>query len=391
MTEPRDHGTSPQGAWYDLFSRGARDWLRHNEKVRDSVRQRLPEIIAGSDVLSRPENRTVQVPVRFLEHYRFRLHERDSESGAGQGPPGQLKPGDLIRPGQRPLDGHERGAGNESGGVELLLELKIDDIVDWLWEALALPFLEPKPGDLLVEEVWVREGWDRRGVRSRLDRRRTMKEAIKRRSVQRDGPEFTNEDLRFRQLARRRRPATSAVVFYVLDASSSMEEDDRRLAKSFFFWALQGLRRQYALIESVFIAHTSAAWEFSEEDFFKVTAQGGTQASCAFQMASEILNQRYNPGRYNSYLFYASDGDNFIEDRGPAEAALRQVGILLNFLGYVEVCRTSGDALDTQMGDLMEGLARDGLPIASFPLSQPDDVWPGIKRFFQHQTGREAA
>ena len=24
--------------WYDLFSRGARDWLRHNEKVRDAVR-----------------------------------------------------------------------------------------------------------------------------------------------------------------------------------------------------------------------------------------------------------------------------------------------------------------------------------------------------------------
>ncbi|MGH8583639.1 MAG: DUF444 family protein [Gammaproteobacteria bacterium] len=391
MTEDRDHGTAPEGAWYDLFSRGARDWLRHNEKVRDSVHKRLPEIIAGSDVISRPENRTVHVPVRFLEHYRFRLRERDSESGAGQGPPGQLKPGDLIRPGQRPLDGRERGAGNEPGGVELLLELKIDDIVDWLWEALALPFLEPKPGDMLVEEDWVREGWDRRGVRSRLDRRRTMKEAIKRRSVQRDGPDFANEDLRFRQLARRRRPATSAVVFFVLDASSSMEEDDRRLAKTFFFWALQGLRRQYARIESVFIAHTAVAWAFSEEDFFRVTAQGGTQASCAFQLAIEILNQRYNPARYNGYLFYASDGDNFIEDREPAEAALRQLGTLLNFLGYVEVCHTAGDALDTQMGVLMEGLARDGLPIASFPLARPEDVWPGIKRFFQHQTGREAA
>ena len=23
--------------WYDLFSRGARDWLRHNQKVREAV------------------------------------------------------------------------------------------------------------------------------------------------------------------------------------------------------------------------------------------------------------------------------------------------------------------------------------------------------------------
>ena len=25
--------------WYELFSRGARDWLRHNEKVRDAVKE----------------------------------------------------------------------------------------------------------------------------------------------------------------------------------------------------------------------------------------------------------------------------------------------------------------------------------------------------------------
>ena len=37
-------------AWYDLFSRGARDWLRHNEKVRDAVRAQskaLRDAIAG--------------------------------------------------------------------------------------------------------------------------------------------------------------------------------------------------------------------------------------------------------------------------------------------------------------------------------------------------------
>ena len=65
--------------WYDLFSRGARDWLRHNEKVREAVREQLPNLVSGSDILSRPGDRTVQVPVRFLEHYRFRL--RDPHEG----------------------------------------------------------------------------------------------------------------------------------------------------------------------------------------------------------------------------------------------------------------------------------------------------------------------
>jgi uncharacterized sporulation protein YeaH/YhbH (DUF444 family) len=377
--------------WYGLFSRGARDWLRHNDKVRDSVKEHLPELIANSDVITRPDDRTVQVPVRFLEHYRFRLREPEANRSVGQGKPGQVKPGDVLRPAQGPLDARERGGGTDIGGVELVLELKVDDIVDWLWEELELPNLEPRPSDALIDEQYVREGWDRRGVRSRLDRRRTLKEAIKRRSVQLDGPDFSNEDLRFRQLARRRRPATRAVIFFVLDASSSMEEADRKLAKTLFFWVLQGLRRQYHEISSVFIAHTGMAWEFSEAEFFRVTAQGGTQASSAFRLALDILHQRYSPAHYNAYLFYASDGDNFIEDREPAEAALRRLGSLLNFIGYVEISHGAGEALDTQMGALVQDLGAGGLPIDSFPLAGYEDIWPSIRRFFKQQAGAEAA
>ena len=72
-------------SWYDLFSRGARDWLRHNEKVREAVKQRVREYVTGPDVLSRAQGGTVLVPVRLLEHARFRLRNPESESGAGQG------------------------------------------------------------------------------------------------------------------------------------------------------------------------------------------------------------------------------------------------------------------------------------------------------------------
>ena len=61
--------------WYDLFSRGARDWLRHNEKVREAVKQRVREYVTGPDVLSRAQGGTVLVPVRLLEHARFRLRD----------------------------------------------------------------------------------------------------------------------------------------------------------------------------------------------------------------------------------------------------------------------------------------------------------------------------
>ena len=69
--------------WYDLFSRGARDWLRHNEKVRDAVKETLPELLANSDLMTRPGNRTVAVPVKFLEHSRLRLADAQVHQGAG--------------------------------------------------------------------------------------------------------------------------------------------------------------------------------------------------------------------------------------------------------------------------------------------------------------------
>ena len=154
--------------------------------------------------------------------------------------------------------------------MQLLLEFKVDDIVDWLWEEMQLPNLKARVGPS-EESDWIREGWDRRGARSRLDRRRSFKEMVKRRGNPGATPTFIDEDLRFRQLARRRQPAMHAVVFFMLDVSGSMSDRDRKLAKTFFFWVVQGLRREYRSLETVFVAHTTEAWEFTEPEFFQVS------------------------------------------------------------------------------------------------------------------------
>src|SRR5262249_7811350 len=98
-------GASGDAGWYDLFSRGARDWLRHKDKVRDAVRQQLPQIVAGADVLSGGAS-TVRVPVKMLEHYRFKLRPANESQGVGQG---QAKPGDRI--GRPQQEGDQRGQG----------------------------------------------------------------------------------------------------------------------------------------------------------------------------------------------------------------------------------------------------------------------------------------
>lgn len=376
---------SAETPWFDLFSRGARDWLRHNEKVRESVQQGLPDLVAQSDIITGPQDKTVQIPVRMLEHSRFQLSGKSSQPrpGAGQGK-GQA--GDVLRPYQpEQQQGDEGQGGQGEGEVKLLLELQVDDIMDWLWEEMKLPDLKPKRQATAEEKEFVREGWDRHGARARLDRRRTVKEAVKRRLIQPNAPAFSNEDLRFRQLVQRRKPATQAVVIFALDVSASMTEAERKLAKSFFFFVLQGIRRRYAKVETRFIAHTTQAWEFAEHEFFQVSGTGGTGASSAFNLALEILHSEYDPGNYNGYLFYASDGENFTEDRVAASEGLTELTSLLNFVGYVETVPGTPRASETEMRMICGELEKNGAAIGTSVLNAPEDVWKAIRKFFVQQ------
>jgi len=369
--------------WYELFSRGARDWLRHNQKVRAAVRESLPELLAGADLISRPGNRTVAVPVKFLEHARFRLLDAQTQTGAGQG---KGEPGDVLRPAREEGDPQGRSGGIGNGEIRFVVELKIDEIVDWLWEELKLPELKPKRAATLDEPDYVREGWDKRGARSRLDRRRTLKEAAKRHAVQDDAVAIINDDLRFRQLHRRAMPATNAAVIFALDVSGSMDEAQRRLAKQFFFFALHGIRRQYAKVETLFLAHAAQAWEFDESQFFQASSSGGTVSSSVARLALDVLQHRYDPSRYNGYFFYASDGENAAEDRDAARGALGELAGLVSYAGYVE---TGGGATfrprETQLAELFGELKAKGHPVGVSRLGSQDDVWRAIREFFTGQ------
>ena len=379
--------TEGLNGWYELFSRGARDWLRHSDKVREAVRNHLPQIVAGADSIHHG-NRTVRVPVRMLEHYRFRLRQDGEGEGVGQG---KVKPGSVLGPANpQPGQGQKGAGGTDGGGIELMLEFKIDDIIDWLWDDLKLPNLQAKVGPSEQAE-WKREGWDRRGARSRLDRRRSLKEAVKRRALDPSQPGFIDEDLRYRQLTRRRQPATRAVVFLLLDVSGSMTERDRQLAKTFFFWVVAGLRREYRYLETVFVAHTTEAWEFNEADFFKVTGSGGTVTSTGIAKVREIAEERFNPASCNVYLFYASDGDNASDDRAAAHTELEALGKLARYCGYLEIAANGMRGAPTEVYRLFEQMGAAGLASGQFVVSSPDDIALAVRHFFSAEAQAAAA
>jgi uncharacterized sporulation protein YeaH/YhbH (DUF444 family) len=381
-SESRFLASSP---WYELFSRGSRDWLRHNEKVREAVHGQIMDMLAGDDFMTDSADRTVRVPVRLLEHARFRLADTRTQKGAGQG---NAKAGDELRPAQGdPQQGEEGEGGQGDGGFKLLLEFKVDDIVDWLMEELELPDLKPVHATTVEEDTIVREGTGKRGIRARLDRRRTVKEAVKRRAIQADPKPFVDDDLRYHQLKTRPRVSSNAVVVFALDVSASMSGAERKLAKTFFFFALAGLRRRYRKIDVRFIAHTTEAWEFAESAFFEVTGSGGTEASCAFRLAQQVLDEHYDASAYNAYLFYASDGENAVEDREPAFASLAKLTQRLNHFGYLETRPPTTRFGHTQMRAIVADLKARGAPADEDVVSEVKDVWRAIRHFFV----REAA
>jgi uncharacterized sporulation protein YeaH/YhbH (DUF444 family) len=174
-------------------------------------------------------------------------------------------------------------------------------------------------------------------------------------------------------------------VIFALDVSASMTDAERKLAKSFFFFVLQGIRRKYAKVETRFIAHTTQAWEFSENEFFNVSGTGGTGASTAFKLALEMIEAEYDPAQYNGYLFYASDGENFTEDRPAAIENLAKLSSLLNYIGYVETVPGSPRTSETEMKMLCTELEHTGAAIGSSVLTRHEDVWKAIRKFFIQQ------
>jgi hypothetical protein len=173
-----------------------------------------------------------------------------------------------------------------------------------------------------------------------------------------------------------------AVVVLLLDVSGSMGERERQISKTFFFWAIQGLRRQYRHLDLVFVAHTSDAWEFQEEEFFRVTGSGGTVASAGLKKVREVIDARFSPSQYNVYLFYASDGENFPSDQSPALAALEDLSTICNFAGFLEVAPLAGATPDSEIGKLFLDLAAQDKHVSAYRASSTDDIWGAVKHFF---------
>jgi sporulation protein YhbH len=361
---------------WSLYRKGQRDAQRHAEKVKEAIKESLPQVVSEEAIITASGDKVVRVPIRSLELPRFR-YDFGRNKHVGQGDGGSQAGQPVAGSGTR------RGAGQEPGVDYLEAEIQIDDLAAILFEDLGLPNLTQKQSDTLETDATDFRDVARHGPMSNLDKRRTIRENIRRNALggnARFGG-IKNDDLRFKIPTPIRLPETNAVIVAMRDVSGSMGEFEKYISRSFYFWMLRFLRTKYQNVRVVFITHHTEAKEVDEQTFFQLGESGGTKASSAYELALNIVKERFDPSRWNVYPFHFSDGDNWGDsDNQRCLALVRDLIAVSSAVGYGEIRQGEARSTSTLMAAFQ--------PIADprfirIEIHEKTDVYPALRRFFE--------
>jgi len=264
----------------------------------------------------------------------------------------------------------------------------IDELAALIFEDLQLPFLEEKAKKAIPAKTTRFNEIRRTGVFSNLDKRRMIMENIKRHARAGGSARFggvRKEDLRFKSWEDDRRYESNAVVLALMDVSGSMGEFKKYIARSFFFWMVRFLRTKYDNVEIVFISHHTEAREVTEEQFFTQGESGGTVVSSAYQLALDVIRERFRPADWNVYPFHFSDGDNYYSDNEEAVRLADELIRTCNLFGYGEIGEEGGGGYRRSSGALLS-IFNDRLKqkerFIGVRIDDKEDVYPALKQFF---------
>lgn len=383
--------------------RSARDRARHRAKIRDSIRDNIADILAEESIIGKDKDKIIKVPIRSVKEFRFIYGE--NSPGVAQGN-GQTKPGDVVgqaEPGSPDAAGQ---AGDRPGVDAFETDVTLEELVEIMFEDLQLPELQRKAlRRIESDRATKRKGYRKQGIRSRLDKRGTARNRLRRmfattRSAQNEENEppaepetptegetrfpFHDDDMRYHYVTTDDKLQSNAVVICVMDTSGSMGTIKKYLARSFYFLLYQFVRMKYQQVELVFIAHHTEAKEVSENEFFHKVESGGTYISSGYIKALEIIQERYHPSLWNIYAFHCSDGDNFYSDNERALDAARQLCDVCNLFGYGEI-KPSGSAYYS--GSMLEVFNNIDRPnFQAIVIEKKEDLWQGFRAFMMRDS-----
>lgn len=321
---------------WSLHRKGEIDQQRHNEKVKEAIKNNLGDIISEESIIMSDGKKVLRLPIRTLDEYRFRFNfQKQKHGGQGQG---NTKPGDILGISQGEKGDQGSGAGDQPGADYYEADISFEELESMVFDDFILPNLKDKEKRQVKSSTTRFNDIRRAGIMSNIDKKRTILEAIKRNAVQNsEDLKISRDDLRFKTWETVEVFESNAVVLAMMDTSGSMGTFEKYIARTFFFWMVRFLRTRYHHVEIVFLAHHTQAKEVTEEEFFTKGESGGTRCSSVYQLALDLIDQRYPPARYNIYPFHFSDGDNLPSDNENCFQLIMRILPQVNLFGYGEI------------------------------------------------------
>ncbi len=211
-------------------------------------------------------------------------------------------------------------------GLRRKLALDFDE--DYLYELLSVDGIGPKRAFEIAREknINVSLGWLQRAYDSvenptkwesveELELNVTPEPTYER--IRREGIKdipFRKEDERYRHPEIVKEYESQVVVVNIRDVSGSVDQQKRDLIQRTLApldWYLNG---KYDSAVFIYIAHNTQAWETERKEFFGQQSGGGTQISSAYELAKNILEERFPWAEWNRYIIAAGDGENKARD-----------------------------------------------------------------------------
>jgi uncharacterized protein len=324
---------------WSLQRRGAADEARHNEKVKEAIKDNLPTIISDGDIISSDPHtkKVIKIPMKSLEIPRIKYKQPGDGVGSGRGGD---KPGDVV--GSRPKDGqgNDPGAG-ETAGIEYYeAEFSMEEIQQMIFQDLKLPRIQPKNKEEIESEDFTFDQTRKKKRPTQLDLKKTLWANITRNAAKGDPKvgDFTEDDYRTRTWRPDIKEDKNAVVFLERDISGSMGEFEIYITKALSLWSVKFLESKYPRAEKIFIAHDTDAYETNEEQFFTRGGGGGTLISSSHELTKEIIKNRYPPSLWNIYIMHFSDGDNMPNDNSKCvELTKEMLDSNINQYAYIQI------------------------------------------------------
>jgi uncharacterized sporulation protein YeaH/YhbH (DUF444 family) len=287
------------------------------------IRKELKKFVSNGTIFkSRGKDGKIKITIPKIDIPHIVFGSGDNGVGRGAG-----KKGDVVG-----RDGDGDGQGDKAGdksqeGIEINIDL--EEVFKFLKQELQLPDLKPKPNQTYEDIIIKYNNISMNGPESLRHNRRTMLQALKRMCASGDINKLhtipgsadkmrlitpINSDRRYRQYREIRVPSSNAVIFFVRDGSGSMDQYKCDIVSDMAWWIDLFVRHYYKRTECCYIWHDTEAQEVDQNKFYRYRYGGGTICSSGLKYVGKQFKHRFPPEKWNVYVIYFSDGENFGND-----------------------------------------------------------------------------